>query len=88
MLDGGDGQSVVPPGNYKIRLTLNPPFTAQVDEPCPNTDGGGFCRQIRESDYTNNVFEEPVTLPQNPTRAGSGPLAGAPPGEEDPSTSC
>ncbi len=88
VLDGGDGQPVVPPGDYKIRITLNPSFTAQSGEPCPNLDGAGLCRQLRESDYTNNAFEATVTVPANPTRAGSGPLRGAPAGEEEPPTHC
>src|SRR5829696_8451341 len=28
VLDGGDGQPVVPPGSYILRITANPPFTA------------------------------------------------------------
>ena len=88
VLDGGDGQPVVPPGDYRIRVTLNPAFTAQNGEPCPNVDGSGLCRQLRESDYTNNVLETPVTVPPNPSRAGSGPLSGSPAGEQEPPTHC
>src|SRR6266487_809584 len=38
VLDGGDGQASVPPGDYVIRITVNPPFVAQAGEPCPNLD--------------------------------------------------
>ena len=88
VLDGGDGQAAVPPGNYRIRVTLNPAFTPQAGEACPNRDGAGLCRQLRELDYGNNVFETPVKVPANPTAAGSGPLSGAPQGEQDPPTHC
>jgi lysyl oxidase len=77
VLDGGDGQPVVPEGNYRIRITVNPPFTAQNGEPCPNIDTLGFCHQLPESDYTNNTTEVPVFLPSHPGREGAGPLAGS-----------
>src|SRR5213595_3155338 len=38
ILDGGDGQPPVPPGDYVIRITVNPPFVAAAGEPCPATD--------------------------------------------------
>src|SRR5215831_8917590 len=43
VLDGGDGQPVVPPGNYILRITVNPPFDAQPGEPCLNLDPSGHC---------------------------------------------
>jgi Lysyl oxidase len=76
ILDGGDGQPVVPPGNYRIRITVNPPFEAVPGEACPNTDTLGFCHQLPESDYTNNVTEVPIFIPAHPGRQGAGPLAG------------
>lgn len=76
VLDGGDGQPVVPPGNYRIRITVNPPFKAGRGEPCPNVDRKGLCHQLPESDYTNNVTEVPVFIPAHPGREGAGPLAG------------
>jgi hypothetical protein len=76
VLDGGDGQPVVPPGNYRIRITVNPPFVAQSGEPCPNVDSKGFCHQLPETDYTNNVIEVPIYIPSHPGRQGAGPLAG------------
>ena len=76
VLDGGDGQPVVPPGNYRIRITVNPAFVAQAGEACPYTDTTGLCHQLPESDYTNNVTEVPVFIPAHPGRQGAGPLAG------------
>jgi hypothetical protein len=62
VIDGGDGQPAVPAGNYILRITANPPFTAQGGEPCPYTDGAGFCHMLPESNYNNNVTELPVAL--------------------------
>lgn len=76
VLDGGDGQPAVPPGNYSIRITVNPPFTTEPGEACPHTDTLGFCHQLPESDYTNNVTVVPIYIPAHPGRQGSGPLAG------------
>ena len=76
VLDGGDGQPVVPPGNYRIRITVNPPFVARKGEACPYVDTEGFCHQLPESDYTNNVTEVPFFIPAHPGRQGAGPLAG------------
>src|SRR5688500_17303486 len=76
VLDGGDGQPGVPSGNYRIRITVNPAFKAENGEPCPNVDTNGFCHQLPESDYTNNVVEVPVFIPAHPGRQGAGPLAG------------
>lgn len=76
VLDGGDGQPVVPPGNYRIRITVNPPFVAKKGEACPHVDSNGQCHQLPESDYTNNVVEVPVYIPAHVGREGAGPLAG------------
>jgi hypothetical protein len=76
VLDGGDGQPAVPPGNYRIRITVNPPFVAQPGEACPQVDTLGLCHQLPESDYTNNVTEVPIFIPAHPGREGGGPLAG------------
>jgi Lysyl oxidase len=76
VLDGGDDQPVVPPGNYRIRITVNPPFVAAPGEACPHVDTRGFCHQLPESDYTNNVTEVPIFIPAHPGREGAGPLTG------------
>ena len=76
VLDGGDGQPVVPPGDYIIRITVNPPFVAQKGEPCPNVDPNGFCHQLPESNYNDNVGTATISIPDHPGRQGVGPLAG------------
>jgi len=79
VLDGGDGQPVVPPGNYIIRITVNPGFIPQNGEPCRYADPNhpGVCHQLPESNYENNIAEVPVTIPDHPGKGGSGPAAGS-----------
>lgn len=78
LLDGGDGQPVVPPGQYLLRITVNPPFRAKGNEPCPFTDPEGFCHQLPESDYRNNVGQILLDIPGRVGRTGVGPEAGSP----------
>lgn len=78
VLDGGDGQPVVPPGKYIIRITVNPGFTPGPGEPCRYLDSAtGLCHQLPESNYANNVGEVEVTIPDHPGKGGSGPGAGS-----------
>ena len=81
VLDGGDGQPVVPPGTYIIRITVNPPFTPTAGEPCRflekvDANGQQICHQLPESNYSNNVGEVLVTIPAHPGKSGVGPAAG------------
>ncbi len=78
VLDGGDGQDPVPPGDYLIRITANPPYKPKgKQEPCRFLDAAtGFCHALEESDYTNNVGEVLITIPEHPGQTGVGPLAG------------
>jgi len=78
VLDGGDGQPIVPPGEYIIRITVNPPFVAQAGEPCPNVDPHGLCHQLPESNYDNNVSFIQITIPDHPGKQGVGPLKNQP----------
>jgi hypothetical protein len=52
----------LPPGEYLIRITANPPFVAEPGDVCPHTDAQGFCHMFEESDYGNNVAEARITL--------------------------
>ena len=77
VLDGGDGQPVVPPGQYILRVTVNPPYApAKKGAACPRVTDPltGLCHQFAESDYTNNVREVLLNLPDHPGRQGNGPL--------------
>jgi len=84
VLDGGDNQPVVPPGDYIIRIQVNPPFVAVGNEPCPFTDANGFCHQLPESNYDNNVAQIQITIPTHPGRQGVGPLKNQPAITEEP----
>jgi len=85
VLDGGDGQPVVPPGTYKIRITANPAFVGSASQPCRALDSAtGLCHNFAESDYTNNVGEVLVTIPDHPGRQGVGPMAGSKVVKEEP----
>lgn len=81
ILDGGDGQPVVPPGNYVIRITVNPGFVPASGESTafasPDPNHPGVFHQLFESNYENNVVNVPVTIPDHPGRSGAGPLAGS-----------
>ncbi|MFP5265089.1 MAG: lysyl oxidase family protein [Blastocatellia bacterium] len=78
VLDGGDGQPPVPAGNYILRITVNPPFTAKRNEACPFVDSNGFCHQLPESNYDNNVGQVTINIPNRPGKTGVGPEAGSP----------
>ena len=78
VLDGGDGQPPVPEGTYIIRITVNPPFVAGPGEPCPHVDTNGFCHQLPESNYENNVGQVTIYIPDRPGRSGVGPEKGSP----------
>lgn len=75
VLDGGDGQPAVPPGNYVIRVHVNPGYPP-VKGVCPlvRDPATGLCHQFAESNYANNVGEARVTVSSHPGRTGYGPL--------------
>jgi hypothetical protein len=76
VLDGGDGQAPVPPGDYIIRITANPPFAPDRRGNCPRAKDPltGLCHNFEESDYTNNIGEALISIPEHPGRDGVGPL--------------
>ena len=78
VLDGGDGQAEVPPGEYIIRITVNPPFRPVKGEACPNVDPAGFCHTLPESDYANNIAQVSITIPDHNGRQSVGPLKNEP----------
>jgi len=86
VLDGGDGQDVVPLGNYIIRITVNPGFQPLPGEPCrfPDPLNPGVCHQLPESDFANNVAQITITIPEHPGRQGVGPLKNQPAITEEP----
>ena len=75
VLDGGDGQAVVPPGRYRIKITVNPGFVPKRREPCRYADPNhvGVCHQLPESNYENNVAFVDITIPDRTGKTGYGP---------------
>lgn len=72
VLDGGDGQAPVPPGDYWIEVTVNPPFPPG-GQPCRfATDSNGQCHNFAESNYDNNTMRALVTIGTNSGKS-SGP---------------
>ena len=64
----------LPGGIYLLRIVVNPPFAEVAGQPCPFKDGAGMCHNFEESDYTNNVGEVYITLPDGrPGKMGWGP---------------
>jgi len=80
VLDGGDGQPVVPPGVYTIRVTVNPPYAPDGAGNCPRVKDAatGLCHQLAESNYANNVGEATVIIQDKPGRTGYGTIKNAP----------
>jgi hypothetical protein len=76
VLDGGDGQPVVPPGSYTIEVEVNPGYPADARGRCPLVKDAatGLCHQFAESDYSNNVGRATVSITGHPGRDGYGPL--------------
>ncbi len=75
VLDGGDNQPPVPPGNYFIEVEVNPAYAPGAGG-CPlvTDTATGLCHNFAESDYSNNTTTVPITIPDHPGRTGYGPL--------------
>ncbi len=58
-----DAEQPTPPGEYVIRVTVNPPYLPDSTDACPVRDEQNFCRVLRESNYTDNVALLHITLP-------------------------
>ena len=76
VLDGGDGQPVVPPGVYTIEVEVNPAYAPGSGGVCPRVKdpATGLCHQFAEASYANNVGRATVIITDHPGRAGYGPL--------------
>ena len=76
LLDGGDGQPVVPPGVYTIEVEVNPPYDPDAQGHCPLVKDPltGKCHNFAESDYSNNVGRAMVMITDHPGRSGYGTI--------------
>jgi len=79
VLDGGDGQPVIPPGKYTIQVEVNPAYAPDKKGNCPRVKdpATGLCHQFAESNYANNVGSATILIPDHPGRSGYGPLKNA-----------
>jgi hypothetical protein len=83
VLDGADGQPVVAPGQYRIRIEVNPGYVPTRENPCRFLDTAtGLCHNFQESNYANNVGSVLITIPDHPGRKGYGPGGGQDPVDE------
>jgi len=62
----------VSPGEYILRVTVNPAFVCGAGDDARPRDASGFCHMFAESDYGNNVGEADITIPDDVKHA-SGP---------------
>jgi hypothetical protein len=67
-----------PPGDYIIRITVNPPFVCGEKDAARPRDADGMCRMFVESRYDNNVGEAVVTLSEGRGPTGPGAVMGLP----------
>ena len=58
-----DPSQHTPPGDYVIRVTVNPPYLPDSADACPVRDEQSLCRVLRESNYADNVATLRITLP-------------------------
>ncbi len=81
VLDGGDGQPVVPAGNYYIEVEVNPAYAPDKKGNCPRVKdpATGLCHQFAESDYSNNTTRVLVWIaasgPSGPEKNSKDPTA-------------
>ena len=62
----------VSPGEYILRVTVNPAFVCGDGDAARPRDADGLCHMFAESDYTNNVGAAAITIPDDVKHA-SGP---------------
>lgn len=75
VLDGGDGQPVVPPGDYLIEVTVNPAYAPDKKGGCPlaRDPKTGLCHNFAESNYDNNMMRTQITISDHSGRGAQGP---------------
>ena len=73
----------IPPGEYIIRIEVNPGYVPSRKNPCRFLDPAtGLCHALQESDYSNNLGEALVTITDHPGKQGWGPGGGQDPLDE------
>jgi hypothetical protein len=66
-----DEREPVAPGNYILRITVNPGFTPTTGQPCPVRDPAtNLCHNFFEGSYSNNVGQITLTIPPRVGKTG------------------
>ena len=66
-----DPREPAPPGDYILRITVNPGFTPAAGQPCPVRDPAtNLCHNFFESSYENNVGQIRITIPARNGKTG------------------
>jgi hypothetical protein len=66
-----DPNEPVPPGEYILRITVNPPFPRVTGQKCPVFDPiAGKCHNFFESSYSDNVGQIRITIPDRTGKTG------------------
>ena len=65
-----DPAEPAPPGDYILRITVNPGFAQTAGQPCPVKDPHGLCHNFAESNYDDNVGQIRITIPPHPGKTG------------------
>ena len=75
VLDGGDGQPVVPAGDYYIEVEVNPGYAPDKRGTCRlvQDPATGLCHNFVESDYTNNSMRTRITISAHSGKGAQGP---------------
>jgi len=65
-----DPAEPAPPGDYILRITVNPGFAQTAGEPCLFKDTHGLCHNFPESSYDDNVGQIRLTIPPRTGKTG------------------
>ncbi|HSU16538.1 lysyl oxidase family protein [Longimicrobium sp.] len=65
-----DPAEPAPPGEYILRITVNPGFPQTAGEPCLFKDTHGLCHNFPESSYDDNVGQIRLTIPDRTGKTG------------------
>lgn len=66
-----DEREPVPPGNYVLRITVNPGFAPASGQPCPvRNPATNLCHNFFEGSYANNIGQISITIPARTGKTG------------------
>ena len=66
-----DPSEPVPPGEYILRITVNPGFAKVAGQACPVYDAAAaLCHNFAESSYSDNVGQIRITIPDRTGKTG------------------